>query len=193
MQQMDETFDFVVIGSGGGSMCAGLLMRKQGKSVLILEKSEFVGGSTSKSGGVMWIPNNQFMKRDGIPDSLEQATLYLDTVVGDHNDTPGATRERRHAYLVQAPEMVDFLVNEGIKLTRAQHYPDYYDELPGGCVPGRTVVAELFDVNELGPWKSKLRVGKFPFPAPLDDLWKVGLFKTWGEARKIMFKMIMRG
>ena len=193
MQQIDETFDFVVVGSGGGSMCAGLVMHEAGKSVLILEKTEYVGGSTSKSGGVMWIPNNQFMARDGVEDSLEMATTYLDTIVGDHNDTPAATRERRAAYLREAPEMVDFLVNHGIKLTRVKHYPDYYDERPGGCVPGRTVVAELFDVNQLGPWKAKLRASKFPLPAPLDDLWKVPLYKVSWEAKFIMLKMILRG
>src|SRR5438309_6491871 len=118
MQQMDETFDFIVVGSGGGSMCAGLVMRQAGKSVLILEKTEYVGGSTAKAGGVMWIPNNRFMAPDGVEDSVEKATAYLDAVVGDHNDTPGATRERRAAYIREAPEMVDFLINQGIKLRR---------------------------------------------------------------------------
>ena len=68
---MDETYDFVVVGSGGGSMCAGLVMRQAGKSVLILEKTDLIGGSTAKAGGVMWIPNNRFMKRAGVPDSFE--------------------------------------------------------------------------------------------------------------------------
>ncbi len=48
---MDETYDFVVVGSGGGSMCAGLVMRKAGKSVLVLEKTDLIGGSTAKAGG----------------------------------------------------------------------------------------------------------------------------------------------
>jgi len=34
----DETFDFVIVGSGGGSFCAALLMKSQGKSPIILEK-----------------------------------------------------------------------------------------------------------------------------------------------------------
>ena len=50
---MSETFDFVVIGSGGGSMCAALQMRAAGKTVLILEKTDLVGGTTAASGGVM--------------------------------------------------------------------------------------------------------------------------------------------
>lgn len=53
--------------------------------------------------------------------------------------------------------MLEFLMQQGIRLTRVKEWPDYYDERPGGSVPGRTVVAELFDANELGSWKQRLR------------------------------------
>ena len=52
MSEFDELRDFVVVGSGGGSMCAGLVMRSRGKDVLILEKTGLVGGTTARSGGV---------------------------------------------------------------------------------------------------------------------------------------------
>ena len=48
--EFDETFDFVVAGSGGGSMCAGLVMRSLGKSCVVLEKMPRIGGTTSRSG-----------------------------------------------------------------------------------------------------------------------------------------------
>ena len=99
MSTFDETFDFVVVGSGGGSMCAALALRAGGKSVAILEKTPLIGGTTARSGGVMWIPNNRFMKRDGIPDSFEQANTYLDAVVGNPNDSPGTSPERRRTYV----------------------------------------------------------------------------------------------
>ncbi|HEX7743577.1 MAG TPA: FAD-dependent oxidoreductase, partial [Sphingobium sp.] len=70
---MDEQFDFVVIGSGGGSMCAALYMRSIGRSVVVLEKTDLIGGTTARSGGVLWIPNNRFMKEAGIEDSREKA------------------------------------------------------------------------------------------------------------------------
>ena len=111
MSTYDETFDFVVVGSGGGSMCAALVLRQAGKSVLILEKTDLIGGTTARSGGVMWIPNNRFMKRDGVEDSREKSITYMDSVVGDHNDTPGATKARRDAYVDNSTEMVDFLVD----------------------------------------------------------------------------------
>ena len=188
----DETFDFVVAGSGGGSMCAALLMRSVGKSVVILEKLAQVGGTTCKSGGVMWVPNNRFMKRDGVEDSFEQATAYLDATVGDHDDTPGATRERRAAYLTQIPRMVDFLVGQGIALDRVRYWPDYYDDRPGGSERGRTVVAAPFDTNELGPWREKLQKGFMELPVPLDDAMKIRTLKQSWVGRRMMLKVGLR-
>jgi len=180
MSNFEETFDFVVVGSGGGSMCAALVMREAGKSVLILEKTSLVGGTTARSGGVMWIPNNPIMKRHGIEDSPEKAMAYLDNIVGDHADAPAATRARRQAYVTEAPRMVDFLLGQGIRLTRVSSWPDYYDERPGGSVPGRTVVAEMFDANLLGPWKNKLRPGFLPAPAMLEEFMRLArLHQSW--------------
>src|SRR5215510_3167142 len=124
---MHESFDFVVVGSGAGSMSAALALRKAGKSVVILEKTALVGGTTAISGGVMWIPNNRFMKSEGIRDSAEDALAYLDAIVGDG---AGANRSRRRKYVEAAPEMIDFLVSQGIKLRRIASWPDYY-KAPG--------------------------------------------------------------
>jgi 3-oxosteroid 1-dehydrogenase len=189
---MDETFDFVVVGSGGGSMCAGLVMRKAGKDVLILEKTDLVGGSTARAGGVLWVPNNRFMKAEGVDDSYEKATAYLDAVVGDNEDTPGATRERRQAYIRQAPEMIDFLVGQGIKMRRVPYWPDYYDDRAGGSEPGRTVMAELFNVNELGPWKSKLRESFMPIAAPMEEMMKLPLLKVSWRSKYFAMKAGLR-
>ena len=192
MSEYDDVFDFLIVGSGGGSMCAGLVMRAAGKSVLIVEKTALIGGTTARSGGVMWIPNNRFMKRDGVPDSPEQASRYLDAVVGDHNDTPGATRDRRETYLREAPAMVDFLVDQGVKLTRVPYWPDYYDDRPGGSEKGRTVVAELFDANELGLWKEKLRPNFLTLAATLDEALKLPTFKKSWSGKSVMLKIAMR-
>lgn len=188
---MNETFDFVVIGSGGGSMCAALQMRAAGKSVLILEKTALVGGTTAASGGVMWIPNNRFMKDEGIEDSSEKANAYLDAVVGDSNDTPGASRERRRTYVDQAPAMIDFLVSQGIQLRRIPSWPDYYD-VAGASLPGRAVVSQLFDIKQLGEWKAKLRPGFLPLPANLDEAMQLPLIKRSGAAKKVLARIIGR-
>jgi 3-oxosteroid 1-dehydrogenase len=194
MEGMDETYDFVVVGSGGGSMCAGLVMRKAGKSVLVLEKTDLIGGSTAKAGGVMWIPNNRFMAQAGITDSFEQAATYLDNVVGnDEADAPGATRERRHTYLREAPAMLEFLIAQGIKFQRNPYWPDYYDDRPGGSEAGRTVSADLFDLNELGEWKHKLRPNKFTLPAPIAQALSLPLIKVSWKSKIQAMKVVWKG
>jgi 3-oxosteroid 1-dehydrogenase len=195
MAAFDELHDFVVVGSGGGSMCAGLVMRSAGKSVLILEKTALVGGTTARSGGVMWIPNNPFMKRDGVEDSFEKASTYLEAVCGGQSDAPGASRERRRTYLTEAPAMIGFLGSQGVKLNRVKEWPDYYDDRPGGSAPGRTVVADLFNVNELGPWKQKLRSSfiRAPVPATLEEMLELpGLKRSW-RVKALLLKLILRG
>ena len=195
MSAFDEFHDFVVVGAGGGSMCAGLVMRSSGKSVLILEKTGLVGGTTARSGGVMWIPDNPFMKRDGVEDSFEKASTYLDAVAGGQSDAPGASRERRRTYLTEAPAMVEFLRGQGVRLTRVKEWPDYYDARPGGSALGRTVVAELFDANELGAWKQKLRPSfiRAPVPATLEEMMELpGLKRSW-RVKALLVKLVLRG
>jgi 3-oxosteroid 1-dehydrogenase len=192
MMGFDEVYDWVVVGSGAGSMCSGLVMRAEGKSVLVLEKTGLVGGSTARSGGVMWIPANPFMKRDGIDDSEEEGLSYLNSVISDSDDTPGTSHERRSAYVREAPKMLDFLISRGLKFDRVPYWPDYYDNLPGGKEVGRTVVADIFDINELGPWKDKLRPGFLPLPAKLEEAVQVPLVKRSWSARRALLRIIMR-
>jgi 3-oxosteroid 1-dehydrogenase len=189
---LDETFDFIIVGSGGGSMCAALVVKAMGKNPLILEKTDLFGGTTAKSGGIMWIPNNRFMARDGVEDSPEKAMTYLDHVVGDHDDTPGATRARRMAYVSEGPRMVDFLVGQGIKLDRHPYWPDYNTDAPGASESGRTVTPELFDANELGAAQPLLRPNFVPFPIKSTEMWKVPLFKTTWSGKLALLKVVLR-
>ncbi len=189
---MDEVFDFVIVGSGGGSMCAALVVRAAGLSALILEKTDLFGGTTAKSGGVMWIPNSNFAAGDGVADSAEQAMLYLDTLVGDHNDTPGASRARRQAYVTEAPRMADFLVDQGIKLRRHQGWPDYNSELPGAAQSGRAIYAELFDASVLGAERHNLRPNFVPVPLKTDEMWDLALLKTTWRGKLAMAKVALR-
>ncbi len=189
---MDEVFDFVVVGSGGGSMCAALKLRAAGKSVAILEKTGLVGGCTAMSGGVMWIPNNRFMREAGIEDSEVKALSYLNALVAGDPPKPGADENRRRTYVHEAPKMIDFLLDQGIKLRRISWYPDYYDALPGGQPQGRTVVADLFDINELGVWKNLLRPASFPLQAYMEELAQLPFLKRSWRAKRTLLRIGLR-
>jgi 3-oxosteroid 1-dehydrogenase len=168
MQHFDETYDWVVVGSGAGSFVSALVMRKAGKSVLILEKTPFVGGTTAKSGGVIWVPNNRFMIAAGEKDSAQAGITYLDSVC---KDLPGSSHEKRLAYVTEAPKMIDFLVDQGVALERTTDFwPDYYDEMPGGVKTTRTLTAAYFNKAELGAkWSATLRPGFAHAPARLAE------------------------
>src|SRR6266702_2238799 len=194
MSGFDETVDWVVVGSGAGSMSSGLVMRRAGKSVVVLEKTPFFGGSTSKSGGVMWKPNNRLM--DPGEDSAEKSITYLEAVVGNDSDAPGTSKAKRLAYVNEAPRLLDFLVSHGVQLERGSRFwPDYYDELPGGCKTSRTVTALPFDKKELGEWEPKLRKGFLEVPVKLDEGMKLPFAKhSWGIKRtiaKIAFRILL--
>lgn len=53
MDRFDEEFDFIIAGSGGGSIPVALVMKEQGRSVVILEKLPVFGGTSAYSGGVI--------------------------------------------------------------------------------------------------------------------------------------------
>ncbi|HEX7857734.1 MAG TPA: FAD-dependent oxidoreductase [Sphingobium sp.] len=189
----DEVFDFVVVGSGGGSMSSALFMRSVGKTVVILEKAPKIGGTTSRSGGVMWIPNNRFMKEEGVEDSYENSMLYMEATAGQSIDAPGTSHEKRSAYVTEGAKMVDFLLEQGIKLRRCPWWPDYYDERPGGSVPGRTIIADLFDTKELGEWREKLEPNFMgALPAYHYEAFELGLAKHSLKGKLQMFKVGLR-
>jgi 3-oxosteroid 1-dehydrogenase len=154
MTNWDETADFVIVGSGGGSMCAALACVDMGLRPLILEKEPLVGGSTAMSGGILWIPGNALMAEAGVADSPELGLKYLQGLVPEQ---PGSTLARKQAYVNTGPKMVDWLRAKGIPFVYCRGWPDYYDEQPGGQPQGRSLGMALFDVRKLGKWKDKLR------------------------------------
>ena len=80
------------------------------------------------SGGVMWIPDHPLLAADGVEDSLEDALVHFDAVVGDVGAC--SSDERRRAFLTSGPEMVTFLQRQGVRFERCVGYSDYYsDEL----------------------------------------------------------------
>jgi 3-oxosteroid 1-dehydrogenase len=136
----------------------------------------------------MWIPNNRFMKGE---DSPEKARTYLESLAQGQDDAPGATRERRLAFLEEAPKMLDFLVGQGLKFHRIPVYPDYYDD-EGSVQTSRTVGADPFDANKLGALKGKMRPGFLPLPANIDEAMQLPWMKKSKAARKIVAKVAFR-
>ncbi|MEU2092125.1 3-oxosteroid 1-dehydrogenase [Nocardia beijingensis] len=140
-------FDVVVVGSGAAGMTAALTAAYRGLSVTLIEKSRAFGGSTARSGGGIWIPNNPVLQREGVPDSPELARTYLAAVVGDR--VPEA---RQRAFLERGPEMMRYLGarSKYWEFVYDRGYSDYHPEFPGGLAQGRSIEPAPLDGRLLG-------------------------------------------
>ena len=78
-----QEYDVIVVGSGAAGMVAALTATHQGLSTVVVEKAPHYGGSTARSGGGVWIPNNEILRRDGVKDCPAAAAEYLHTIIGD--------------------------------------------------------------------------------------------------------------
>ena len=78
-----DSYDVVVVGTGGAGFTAAISAANKGKSVLLMEKLGIYGGSTSLSGGEMAVPGNWIQVQEGIEDSPELMTE--DMLVGGDN------------------------------------------------------------------------------------------------------------
>ncbi|MEE6169090.1 MULTISPECIES: 3-oxosteroid 1-dehydrogenase [unclassified Mycolicibacterium] len=142
-----QEYDVVVVGSGAAGMVAALTAAHQGLSTVLVEKAPHYGGSTARSGGGVWIPNNEILKRDGVKDTRDAARTYLHTIVGDV-----VPAEKIDTYLDRGPEMLSFVLkNSPLKLCWVPGYSDYYPESPGGKPTGRSVEPKPFNAKKLGP------------------------------------------
>jgi 3-oxosteroid 1-dehydrogenase len=157
----DPEFDLVVVGSGAAGMTAALTAGLRGMRAVVLEKTEYFGGSTARSGGGVWIPGNSVLRRHGVTDTAEQAGRYLGFVAGE--DTPAALRA---AFLQHGPAMLDLvLANTPLDFAWVPNYSDYYPEAPGGRAGGRSVEPALLDGRVLGAELAQLRPPYLPAPA----------------------------
>lgn len=153
-EPVEAECDLVVVGAGAGGLSAALSAALRGLSVVVVEKTEYFGGTTAYSAGAIWIPNNAHIRRAGGRDSLDEARAYLKATVGDR-----VPEELREAYLRQGPAMVDEFDSEtrSVRWRYVDGYPDYYPEAPGGSLRGRALEAAIVDARGLGEERSRLR------------------------------------
>ena len=173
----DAEYDLVVVGAGARGMAAALTARIEGLSVLLLEKTERIGGSTAVSGGAVWAPLNSQTAAVGHPDSREQVMTYLHHTVGEAS--PQALQE---AFIDSAAQAVDYLARHTeVKLAARTYSPDYYPDRPGAALGGRSLDPLMFDGRLLG--KQHFRELRDPLP---EFLVLGGMMVTMTDAKHLL-------
>ena len=137
-------YDIVVAGAGAAGMAAALFAAIEGKKVLLVERTEYLGGTTAYSAGTVWAPNTHHAAGSG--DTPEQAARFLDLVVGNY-----ARPSLRRAFLSSAPKAIAALeAHSDVKFRPYPLHPDYVQEVDGATLRGRALEPVPFDGRKLG-------------------------------------------
>ncbi len=159
--------DALIVGSGAAGLTAAAVARSLGLDVILVEKTDKIGGTTSYSGGTIWIPNNTISVGRGVLDTKESSRDYISHSLAQHGRKGRESSDARiDAFLDKGPEMVEFLIKRGVKWSpKPSPFPDYHPEIEGALPSGgRTLDPAVFDAAALGSWNNKIR--RPPHSAP---------------------------
>ena len=142
----DSAYDLVVIGAGGAGMAAALFAAMEGASVLLVERTEQVGGTTAWSAGTSWLPLSRHAAKVNPGDTLAETARYLDNAVGERS-----AKAVRQAFLDNARAAVDEVEDRSeLKYRPYPKHPDYISDLGGSTLNGRALEPVPFDGRLLG-------------------------------------------
>ncbi|MFM0325120.1 FAD-dependent oxidoreductase [Caballeronia glebae] len=151
--KQNETFDVIVVGAGGAGMSAALVAAIDGARVLLVESTEYVGGTTAYSAGTTWIPASMHAASVNPDDSSANAEAFLDRAVGGRSSAA-----IRRAFLHAGPKAVAYIeANSDVKYRARPFHPDYLSEIEGSTLRGRALEPLPFDGRKLGRAFSLIR------------------------------------
>ncbi|WDZ83807.1 FAD-binding protein [Micromonospora cathayae] len=171
----DEEYDLVCVGGGIGGLAGAIRGHHLGLSTVVLEKSPWLGGVASYSGGNCFLPGTALARDAGYHDDPDDAERYLSWVAGD-----GVAIDRRllRAFLAAVPEAVAFFHDTARVPFRVIAYlPDHYYPAGPGSRPGGRLFEVAVDEATLGEWAAACWPSPhFPFEegASRNDLYEGG-------------------
>jgi 3-oxosteroid 1-dehydrogenase len=144
--------DLIVLGSGVGGLTAALAASLNGLQAVVIEHASQIGGTSARSSGTVWVPDNHYLREQGIVDDRQQAELYLASLIGKRGE-----EAMWKAFLEQAPKMqADLEARAGIGFRPFMTSPDYRQDHPGAAPGGRALDPLPFDGRLLGSNFSRL-------------------------------------
>lgn len=158
--RFNAVHDVIVVGSGGAALSAALAAAVAGLDTIVLEKSDFIGGTTAISGAGTWIPANATALAKGIDDSPQMALDYI------RASAPAGWRETEdplwRRFVAEAPAMISFVQQHTRLIFDLSDDADPYPEHPGACRQGRMLSPRPLAAGGLGHHGRRLRTPHIP-------------------------------
>lgn len=157
-----ESYDVIVVGSGGAGLATAVIAAHEGLKVLVAEKGDNFGGTTALSGGGIWVPLSSAAIKAGFRDNREVVRSYVQKVVGDSLELA-----QLDAFLDAAPKMVDYFdARTAVKFALQPGFPDWAMDVEGAVEDGRLLSPVEYDGRELGEYFPRLKTPLSEFNAP---------------------------
>ena len=111
VSQLADSYDAVIVGSGGTGLAAAIQAHELGMNVAVLEKEEQLGGNTNRASSGMNAAETNVQLKHGIIDNIND--FYRETYKdgGKLND-----KDMLGFFVVHSPLAIDWLADHGIKL-----------------------------------------------------------------------------
>src|SRR5699024_5788117 len=143
VEQLEDTYDVVVMGSGASGLTAAVRAAHAGLRVAVVEKADKLGGTSAAGGGVIWAPANHLGAAAGYQDSEQDGIDYLTAAAGDlmsHEDITW--------YVRTSGEAIKFLDEHTRVELMPLPRPDYHMEWPGAAAGGRSLDNAAFRADD---------------------------------------------
>lgn len=170
---MPPKADVVVAGSGAAGLTAALAAAVEGADVLLVERADWLGGTTALSGGRVWVPCNHLQDSDSPGD----AAAYLDGIYSDRY------RHMTEVFISTAPEMARFVERSSAhRFVVCPTYPDYDPSRPGATLGGRALDTAPIDISKLTPLAAHILTppGYLPMSFAEWERWRYPDRFDWG-------------
>ena len=157
--------EILVVGSGVGAATAALTAHGNGNAVTLIEKAGFFGGTSLKSAGVLWIPNNFTLRERGIEDRKDDCVRYQARFSYPERFNPedeklGITEHELsllEAFYDNASDAVDSLrASESLNVAEWRMFfldrpaTDYLDHVPENKTPAGRALGPLTEDGSMG-------------------------------------------
>jgi urocanate reductase len=110
----DRVADVVIAGAGASGLCAAIMARDQGASVIVVEQNHDIGGHAMVSGGRIPLGGGtRLQKKFGIVDSADQ--VYLDHTDPGNLELRYSDRELVRVWADENAATFDFLLDNGVQ------------------------------------------------------------------------------
>jgi 3-oxosteroid 1-dehydrogenase len=166
--------DVLIVGSGSAGLSAALRAAAGGLSVIVFEKSQWLGGTSAMSGAGTWIPANHHARAAGIADSPAEALAYIRAASPE--GWQADEDELWRAFVETAPRVLEFVEQQTPLRFTLTREPDIHAELEGGKTFGRMLSPRPLSRRIVGSYARRIRRSTLPHILSYPEVYDVDAY-----------------